>query len=153
MPGRGGEGRAGVGHIFHPSRLLGKSQRIMQVLLCPPPHATESLGCGDLVLTYVTSNRLSFSESQFLLVCDKGPYCVEQAMVTVLRVKQVGAWGSPCPHSSQKPSRCLQGPKDSVELRVLESPSPLVTLPTATSHPLKDTTRWRLLSGQWPTTP
>lgn len=71
----------------------------------------------------------SFSESQFPLICDKGPYCVKQAIVTVLRVKQVGAWGLPSPHPSQKPSRCPQGPQGSVELRVLKSPSPLFTLP------------------------
>ena len=128
MPGRGGQGRAGVGHIFHPSRLLEKSQKVKQVLLCPPPYATENLGCGDQMLTRVTSN-LSFSELQFPIICDKGPYCVKQAIVTVLRVKQVGAWGLPSPHSSQKPSRCLQGPQGSMELRVLKSPSPLFTLP------------------------
>lgn len=134
--GKGGQG--GCGARFPPVLALGKSQRIMQVLLCPPPHATENLGCGDLVLTCVTSNHLpSSSESQFPLVCDKGPYCVEQATVTVLRVKQVGAWGSPSPHPSQKPSRCLQGPQGSMELGVLKSPSPLFTLPTAISHPLR----------------
>ena len=71
----------------------------------------------------------SFSELQFPLICDKGPYCVKLAIVTVLRVKQVGAWGLPSLHPSQKPSRCLQGPQGSMELRVLKSPSPLFTLP------------------------
>lgn len=97
----------------------------------------------NLVLTCVTSNHLpSSSESQFPLVCDKGPYCVGAGHSHSAQSEAGGGLG-PHPSPTLTAEAIAMPPRDP-RVDGTQGPSnllPLFTLPTAISHPLKDPTR------------
>lgn len=148
---RGGVGNVGVGHVLYASQLLGWPQRIMQVPLWPLPRTRKNLGCGDLELICVTSDCLSsFSEPvspcmrQGSLLCKTGHSHTAQSEAG----GGLGLTLSLFHRSHRDASKDPKALRDSGSSKRAPPPPCSYCLP-ASSHPLKDKARWRLLSGQW----